>query len=99
MIEHLGLIEHRTGEPEPPGDFGDGGLFDMNAAEHLVPDLHEVVWVEELVALEQGIGHLLGARVQGTLPTQGVAFGVREFGHRDLRLSTSQCQSNYALSE
>jgi hypothetical protein len=57
VVERLGLIEHGTGKPERLGDRGDRGPLDVNAAEHLVLDLHEIARVEELAAVEQGVGH------------------------------------------
>jgi hypothetical protein len=96
VVQRLGLIEHGTGDPERRGDYGDGSALDVSAAEHLVPDLHEVARVEELAALEQGISHLLGTGVEDALLPQGFAFGVQGLGHGASITSRSPCQSNYA---
>ena len=70
VIERLGLIEDGTGEPERLSNLGDRDPLDANSAKHLILDLHEVARVEELAAEEQGVGHLLGVGVQGTLLTE-----------------------------
>ena len=59
--------------------------LDVHAAQHLVLDLHQITRVEELAAVEQGVGHLLGVRVQDTLLTERFTLGVQGLGHRNLR--------------
>ena len=42
VVERLGLIEHGTGKTERSHGLGDGRAFHLNAANHLILDLHEV---------------------------------------------------------
>ena len=56
----LCLIERRTREAERRGALGDRPRVDPHAPEHLVLDLHEIARVEEVGALEQGVGDVFG---------------------------------------
>jgi hypothetical protein len=85
MIKRLGLIEDGTGEPERLSSVGDRSTLDANAAKHLVLDLYQIAWVEELAVVEQGVGHLLGVGVQDALLTERFTLRVQGLGHEDLR--------------
>jgi len=63
----LGLIEGRPRQPERRGRFGDGSFVDLYTAEHLVLHLQQVLRIEEVGRLEQGIGDGLRMRIQDTL--------------------------------
>jgi len=59
----LGLIEDRPRHSERRGRFGDGSFVDLDTAEHLVLHLQQVVRIEEVGRLEQGIGDGLWMRI------------------------------------
>ena len=59
----LGLIERRPRQPERRSRFGDGSFVDLYTAEHLVLHLQQVLRIEEVGRLEQGIGDGLRMRI------------------------------------
>src|SRR6516165_11232431 len=63
----LGLIVSRARKSKGGSRLTDRLLLDLDAAQHLVLDLDQVVGIEELALLEQRIPHLLRARMQTSL--------------------------------
>lgn len=71
----LRLIERWTGKPEGVRGLADGVFVDMNLAQHLVLDLHQVVGIEEVAVLEQRISDSLRMRVESAMAAKRLAFG------------------------
>jgi hypothetical protein len=56
-------------------------LVDCDPPKHLVLDLHEVVAIEEIASLEEGICHSVRMRIQRAVPLEGILLGP--FGRLD----------------
>jgi len=78
----LGLVKDRAGEAEGPGRGGHGPLLLLDAAQHLVLDLHHVAAVEEgETALEQLVSDALGMRMDRPVSAQGLQLRIRPPRH------------------
>jgi hypothetical protein len=71
----LRLIERRAGKPEGARGFADGAFVDVDMAQHLVLDLHQVVGIEEVAVLEQRIGDGFRMWVESAVTAKRLAFG------------------------
>ena len=72
----LRLIERRTGKSAGVRRLADRALVDVNLAQHLVLDLHQVVGIEEAAVLEQGIGDGFRMRVESAVTPKRLAFAL-----------------------
>ena len=77
----LRLIKGRTRKAEGLGGRGDGRAIDLDAAQHLVLDLHGIPSVEEGLLIEEGIPHGVRVRMQRALGAQRRCFAVWAPGH------------------
>src|ERR1035441_5439296 len=59
---HLRLIKRRPGHAKGRGRAAHGVLVDFDSAQHLVLDLDEILGIEEVAVLEQGVGYLFRMR-------------------------------------
>ena len=72
----LRLVEGWPRDTESRDSIGDGQALGAHTAKHLVPNLHQIVWVEEIAADEGVVMDHLGVRIDGTalvksLPLRG----------------------------
>ena len=67
----LSDIEDRAGQAKGLGRLHHWTALLLDAAQHLVLDLHQIVRIEECAVAKKRIAHSLGARVGGTLCAQG----------------------------
>lgn len=72
----LRLIKRRARKSEGVGGLADGSFVDVNLAQHLVLDLHEIVGIEEVAVLEQRIGDSFWMRVESAVTAERLVFGL-----------------------
>src|SRR5712691_8622711 len=68
----LSDIEDRAGQTKCLGCLHHRTIFLLDAAQHLVLDLHQIVRIEERALLEERIGNSLRVRMAGALCAQGL---------------------------
>jgi len=68
----LSDIEDRAGQTGRLSRLHHGPTLLLDASQHLVLDLHQIVRIEERAVPKEWIGHGLGARVSGALCAQGL---------------------------
>jgi|SRR5947209_7450247 len=73
LKRRLRLVERGAREAEDQRGFADGVLVDVNLAQHLVLDLQQVVGIEEVAVLKEGMSDRLGLRVERTVPAESLA--------------------------
>ena len=69
----LRLVEGGAREPEGACRFADGVAVHVNLAQHLVLDLQQVVGIEEIAVLKQGVTDRLGLWIERTVAAKGLA--------------------------
>lgn len=72
----LRLVERRTGKSAGVRRLADRVLVDVNLAQHLVLDLHQVVGIEETAVVEQGIDDGFRMRVERAVTPKRLAFAL-----------------------
>ena len=73
----LSDIEDRAGQTKGLGRLHHCTTLLLDAAQHLVLDLHQIVRIEECAVAKERIGHSLGVRVGGALCAQGLPTALR----------------------
>ena len=92
----LGLVEHRTRQPERCCRLRDGSFVDLDAAKHLVLDLEQVVRIEELPGLEQRIRDSLRMRIEDALVAKALKLCRISPGWWHGKVGQLFCTCNYA---
>jgi hypothetical protein len=82
----LGFVESRPGDPVAFGDFADTDSVDPVTPHHLVPDLEQIVRIEEPIADEQGIADGLGTRIECAIPRQRFLLWIPTWRFRHVQL-------------
>src|SRR6516225_6985640 len=83
LERRLRLVERWARESERARRFADGFSIHVNLAQHLVLDLQQVVGIEEIAVLEQGMTDGLGLWVESAVPAEGLTLllAVGRRGH------------------
>src|SRR5215469_1292168 len=68
----LSDIENRARHTKGLGSLHNRTTFLLDAAQHLVFDLNQIVRIEECTVAKESIGYSLGMRMAGTLCAQGL---------------------------
>ena len=68
----LSDIEDRAGQTKGLGRLYHRTTFFLDAAQHLVLDLHQIVRIEECAVAKERIAYTLGMRMAGALCAQGL---------------------------
>ncbi len=76
LVLGFDLVEGRTGDSEPSRYLADGFPVEPVSAQHLVPDLDLVAWVEELARQECLVSDPLGVRVERAPEAKVTLLGV-----------------------
>lgn len=71
----LRLIKRWARKSEGIRGLADGSFVEVNLAQHLVLDLHEIFGIEEVAVLEQRTGDRFWMRVESAVTAERLAFG------------------------
>jgi len=72
----LHLIKRSTRKAEGPSGVADGIVVDTDPTHHLVLDLEQVVGIEKIVVVKQGMGDRLGFRIEVAVPAEGLTLSL-----------------------
>jgi len=70
------LIKRSTRKAEGPSGVADGIVVDTDPTHHLVLDLEQVVGIEKIVVVKQGMGDRLGFRIEVAVPAEGLTLSL-----------------------